>query len=39
MQRQPEEGGRMILFDGRHYHCGTSPTRHDTRVVINYDFA
>jgi hypothetical protein len=22
--------GRAILFDGRHYHCGTCPTRHDT---------
>jgi hypothetical protein len=30
--------GRAILFDGRHYHCGTCPARHDTRVVLNYDF-
>jgi hypothetical protein len=30
--------GRAILFDGRHYHCGTAPTHHDTRVVFNYDF-
>lgn len=30
--------GRAILFDGRHYHCGTCPARHDTRVVFNYDF-
>jgi hypothetical protein len=30
--------GRAILFDGRHYHCGTCPTNHDVRIVINYDF-
>ncbi len=30
--------GRAILFDGRHYHCGTAPARHDARIVINYDF-
>lgn len=30
--------GRAILFDGRHYHCGTAPCQHDTRIVINYDF-
>lgn len=30
--------GRAILFDGRHYHCGTRPSRHNTRVVFNYDF-
>jgi hypothetical protein len=29
---------RAVLFDGRHYHCGTSPSKHDTRIVINYDF-
>ena len=30
--------GRTILFDGRHYHCGTCPARHDVRIVFNYDF-
>jgi hypothetical protein len=30
--------GRAILFDGRHYHCGTLPAKHDTRIVLNYDF-
>ena len=30
--------GRAILFDGRHYHCGTCPVQHDTRIVFNYDF-
>jgi hypothetical protein len=30
--------GRAILFDGRHYHCGTCPAKHDTRIVLNYDF-
>jgi hypothetical protein len=30
--------GRAILFDGAHYHCGTCPSRHDARVVFNYDF-
>jgi hypothetical protein len=30
--------GRAILFDGRHYHCGTAPARHDVRVVFNYNF-
>jgi hypothetical protein len=30
--------GRAIMFDGRHYHCGTSPARHDVRIVFNYDF-
>jgi hypothetical protein len=30
--------GRAILFDGRHYHCGTCPSRHDARIVFNYDF-
>jgi hypothetical protein len=30
--------GRAILFDGRHYHCGTGPARHDVRIVLNYDF-
>jgi hypothetical protein len=30
--------GRAILFDGRHYHCGTCPSKHDTRIVFNYDF-
>jgi|SRR5947209_14783142 len=30
--------GRAILFDGRHYHCGTSPAKHDVRIVLNYDF-
>lgn len=31
--------GRAIMFDGRHYHSGACPTRHDTRIVFNYDFA
>jgi hypothetical protein len=30
--------GRAVLFDGRHYHCGTCPAQHDARIVINYDF-
>ncbi|HEY1381373.1 MAG TPA: hypothetical protein VGF55_31520 [Gemmataceae bacterium] len=30
--------GRAILFDGRHYHCGTTPARHDVRIVLNFDF-
>ena len=30
--------GRAILFDGRHYHSGTCPVRHDARIVLNYDF-
>jgi hypothetical protein len=30
--------GRGVLFDGRHYHCGTCPTGHDCRIVLNYDF-
>lgn len=30
--------GRAILFDGRHYHCGTSPAQHDVRIVLNFDF-
>jgi hypothetical protein len=30
--------GRAILFDGRHYHCGTCPSAHDARIVLNYDF-
>jgi hypothetical protein len=30
--------GRAILFDGRHYHCGTCPSEHDFRIVLNYDF-
>jgi hypothetical protein len=30
--------GRAILFDGGHYHCGTAPGQHDTRIVLNYDF-
>jgi hypothetical protein len=30
--------GRAILFDGRHYHCGTCPSGHDSRIVLNYDF-
>ena len=31
--------GRAIMFDGRHYHCGTCPSKHDVRIVFNYDFA
>jgi hypothetical protein len=30
--------GRAVLFDGRHYHTGTRPERHDHRIVLNYDF-
>jgi hypothetical protein len=31
--------GRAIFFDGRHYHCGSCPIDHDTRIIFNYDFA
>lgn len=30
--------GRAILFDGRHYHAGTPPHQHNTRLVLNYNF-
>lgn len=30
--------GRAIMFDGRYYHSGTCPVKHDTRIVFNYDF-
>ena len=30
--------GRGILFDGRHYHTGTAPFHHDTRMVVNFNF-
>jgi hypothetical protein len=30
--------GRAILFDGRHYHAGTPPHQHTTRLVLNYNF-
>ena len=32
--------GRAILFDGRHYHCGTSPAKHDVEscsIMISFD--
>ena len=29
---------RAIMFDGRHYHSGTVPAKHDARIVINFDF-
>lgn len=29
---------RAVMFDGRHYHSGTVPARHDVRIVINFDF-
>lgn len=38
LQSVSPKKGRAILFDGRHYHCGTSPARHDVRIVLNYDF-
>lgn len=38
LQSVSPKRGRAILFDGRHYHCGTCPGRHDTRVVLNFDF-
>lgn len=30
--------GQAVLFDGRHYHCGTRPSHHDVRVVLNFNF-
>jgi hypothetical protein len=39
LQRVSPKKGRAIMFDGRHYHCGACPVRHDTRIVFNYDFA
>lgn len=38
LHRVTPKRGRAILFDGRHYHCGTCPAHHDTRVLFNYDF-
>ena len=38
LHRIAPKKGRAILFDGGHYHCGTAPTRHDVRVVLNYNF-
>jgi hypothetical protein len=30
--------GRAVFFDGNHYHCGTTPSQHETRCVLNFDF-
>jgi len=30
--------GRAVLFDGRHFHCGTRPSGHDVRIVLNFNF-
>lgn len=38
IHRVSPKRGRAVLFDGRHYHCGTCPSHHDVRVVFNYDF-
>jgi hypothetical protein len=38
LQSVSPKKGRAVLFDGRHYHCGTIPSRHDARIVLNFDF-
>jgi len=38
LKRIAPKKGRAVLFDGSHYHCGTAPTFHDVRVVLNYNF-
>ena len=32
------KANRMLLFNGKYYHTGHSPTNHNTRVLINTDF-
>ncbi len=30
--------GRMVFFDGKHYHASMHPREHDHRVVVTFDF-
>lgn len=38
INRVTPKKGRMILFDGRRYHSSSSPIKHSTRVVLNFNF-
>ena len=34
----PPEKGKMMCFDGRHYHASSSPTKANKRIAITYNF-
>jgi hypothetical protein len=37
-QRVTPKRGRMVVFDGNHYHAGSSPTNHIARAVANINY-
>lgn len=37
VERIKPEKGKYIIFDGSTFHASSSPTTHDTRIVINFN--
>jgi hypothetical protein len=38
LARIPPEKGKMVFFDGKHYHASMHPKEHSQRIVITFDF-
>lgn len=38
LERIPPRKGKMVAFDGRHYHASMHPRTHPSRVVITFNF-
>ena len=32
------KANRLLIFDGKYFHTGSSPTKHKTRIIINSNF-
>ena len=38
LARIPPKKGRMVFFDGRHYHASMHPITNPQRIVVTFNF-